>query len=97
MYEQRRKQNEFVVDIVNNSVKAMIEHIPNLIVAKMAAVLSGTPLSEIIKTSEDGSAPNLQDDPFVQKLMENGLSEDDIFKLKREGVDLSSLTLGSAI
>lgn len=96
MYEQKRKQNEFIVDIVNNSVKALIEHIPNLIVAKMTAALGGTPMSEILESSEEKAPKDPENDPFIKKLLESGMSEDDINRLRKEGVDLGLLTLGGA-
>lgn len=94
MYEQERERREYLAKFVGTTLDDVLPYIADLIVAKLAAALNGEDYGQIGR--EDPLSVNTaSDQQFFKNLVQSGLTEEDLKKLRKEGVDLTGLATSS--
>lgn len=84
MYDQKLEVLELIQSIIDN---VLLEALPNAIISKVLAVLSGDSTALMSKEQVDESQKN-----FWDNLKSNGMTQNDLNKLDDLGVDIGDLT-----
>lgn len=90
MYEQKQKNREFWLEIVQEALKTAIDQVSTAIIYKLTLALNGEDFT--INMFDENAQSDKTNPYFIQSLRERGLSEQDIMDLQRSGIDLSDLT-----
>lgn len=88
MYDQKRKDREFWLEIAKEALESHIEHLSNSIIYKLVLALSGEDFVNI-----NNADAGLVDSPVIQSLINRGMTKEDIEELRKAGIDPSNIAL----
>lgn len=93
LFQKKKEEREFWIEVIQDSLKILIEQQANAIIYKLTLAMNGEDFSKPV--FEDENSPIEKENPyFIQSLIDKGLTKEDIMELQKNGIDLRNLSSG---